>query len=145
MREAQSHERTCIVTRRQDAPEGMIRFVRAPDGAVAPDIRSRLPGRGVWVTARADLVAEAARRQAFSRGLKAKAEAAATLAGDVDALLEADCLQMLALANKAGLVITGFGKVATALEKGEARVRVGWIEAAVPEAEAPDAAEHASQ
>ena len=124
MREAQSHERTCIVTRRQDAPEGMIRFVRAPDGAVAPDIRSRLPGRGVWVTARADLVAEAARKQAFSRGLKAKAEAAATLAGDVDALLEADCLQMLALANKAGLVITGFGKVATALEKGEARVLI---------------------
>ncbi len=122
MREAQSHERTCIVTRRQDAPEGMIRFVRAPDGAVAPDIRSRLPGRGVWVTARADLVAEAARKQAFSRGLKA--EAAATLAGDVDALLEADCLQMLALANKAGLVITGFGKVATALEKGEARVLI---------------------
>ena len=124
MREAQSHERTCIVTRRQDAPEGMIRFVRAPDGAVAPDIRSRLPGRGVWVTARADLVAEAARKQAFSRGLKAKAEAAATLADDVDALLEADCLQMLALANKAGLVITGFGKVATALEKGEARVLI---------------------
>jgi predicted RNA-binding protein YlxR (DUF448 family) len=124
VREAQSHERTCIVTRRQDAPEGMIRFVRAPDGAVAPDIRSRLPGRGVWVTARADFVAEAARKQAFSRGLKAKAEAAATLARDVDALLEADCLQMLALANKAGLVITGFGKVATALEKGEARALV---------------------
>jgi uncharacterized protein len=124
VREAQSHERTCIVTRRQDAPEGMIRFVRAPDGAVAPDIRSRLPGRGVWVTARADLVAEAARKQAFSRGLKAKAEAAATLARDVDGLLEADCLQMLALANKAGLVITGFGKVATALEKGEARAVV---------------------
>jgi hypothetical protein len=120
MREAQSHERTCIVTRRQDAPEGMIRFVRAPDGAVTPDIRSRLPGRGVWVTARADLVAEAARKQAFSRTLKAKSEAAPTLARDVDALLETDCLQMLALANKAGLVITGFGKVATALEKGEA-------------------------
>jgi predicted RNA-binding protein YlxR (DUF448 family) len=102
----------------------MIRFVRAPDGAVTPDIRSRLPGRGVWVTARADLVAEAARKQAFSRGLKAKAEAAPTLARDVDALLEADCLQMLALANKAGLVITGFGKVATALEKGEARALI---------------------
>ncbi len=124
MREAQPHERTCIVTRRQDAPEGMIRFVRAPDGGVTPDIRSRLPGRGVWVTARAELVAEAARKQAFSRTLKAKSEASPTLARDVDALLEADCLQMLALANKAGLVVTGFGKVAAALEKGEIAILV---------------------
>jgi len=63
-------------------------------------------------------VAEAARKQAFSRSLKAKAEAPPTLAKDVDALLEADCLQMLALANKAGELIAGFGKVAEALEKG---------------------------
>ena len=124
MREAQPSERTCIVTREREAPEGMIRFVRAPDGVVTPDIGARLPGRGAWVTARADVVAEAARKQAFSRTLKAKSEAAPTLARDVDALLEADCLQMLALANKAGLVLTGFGKVATALEKGEARALI---------------------
>lgn len=111
-------ERTCIVTRRRDAPEGMIRFVRAPNGVVTPDIRSRLPGRGVWVTARADLVAEAQRKQAFSRSLKEKSEAPPTLAGDVDALLERDCLQMLAFANKAGLVTTGFAKTAAALESG---------------------------
>jgi predicted RNA-binding protein YlxR (DUF448 family) len=117
VREDRSSERTCIVTRRRDAPEEMIRFVRAPDGMVAPDIRSRLPGRGVWVTARAEFVAEAARKQAFSRSFKASSEASPTLARDVEALLESDCLQMLALANKAGLVIAGFGKVATALEK----------------------------
>jgi uncharacterized protein len=118
------HERTCIVTRRQDAPEAMIRFVCAPDGTVAPDIRSRLPGRGVWVSASADLVAEAARKQAFSRSLKVKAEASPTLSQDVDRLLEADCLQMLALVNKAGAAVFGFGKVATALEKGEIAVLI---------------------
>ena len=102
----------------------MIRFVRAPDGIVTPDIRARLPGRGVWVTASSDLVAEAARKQAFSRTLKVKSEAAPTLAQDVDRLLEMDCLQMLALANKAGLVVSGFGKVAGALEQGEINVLV---------------------
>jgi predicted RNA-binding protein YlxR (DUF448 family) len=111
-------ERTCIVTRRHAPPEAMIRFVRAPDGGLAPDIRSRLPGRGVWVTARADVVAEAARKQIFARGLKAKVQASPNLAQDVDRLLEADCLQMLALANKAGLMVAGFGKVGGALEKG---------------------------
>lgn len=123
---AKSHspERRCIVTRRPGAPETMIRFVRAPDGRITPDIRSRLPGRGVWVTARAQLVAEALRKHAFSRSLKVKVEAPPSLAEDVDALLEGDCLQMLALANKAGALVAGFGKVAEALERGEVGVLI---------------------
>ncbi|MFY9658236.1 MAG: RNA-binding protein [Methylocystis sp.] len=124
MRERQTSERTCIVTRAVLPPGALIRFVRAPDGGVAPDIRSRLPGRGVYVTASADLVAQAAKRQIFSRGFKAKAEASPTLAGEVDQLLEADCLQTLALANKAGLVTAGFAKVAAALEAGRVRALV---------------------
>ncbi|WP_281405385.1 MULTISPECIES: RNA-binding protein [Methylosinus] len=118
MREAEASERTCIVTRRRDAPEGMIRFVRAPDGVLTPDIRSRLPGRGAWVTARADVVAEALKKRAFSRQLKAEVSASPSLPADVDRLLEADCLQSLAMANKAGAVVAGFGKVCEALEKG---------------------------
>jgi predicted RNA-binding protein YlxR (DUF448 family) len=110
----------CIVTRRREPPEAMIRFVRAPDGVLTPDIRSRLPGRGAYVTARADLVAEAVRKQAFARQLKAQIAASPTLPADVDRLLEADCLQSLSLANKAGAVVTGFGKVCDALEKGAA-------------------------
>jgi uncharacterized protein len=124
VRERLTSERTCIVTRAVRPPGAMIRFVRAPDGGVAPDIRSRLPGRGVYVTASADLVAEAAKRQIFSRGFKAKAEASPTLADEVDRLLEADCLQMLALANKAGLATAGFAKVAAALEEGRVRALI---------------------
>lgn len=118
MRDAKATERTCIVTRRQAAPEAMIRFVRAPDGALTPDIRSRLPGRGAWVTARAEVVAEAVKKQAFARQLKAKVTATPALVAEVDRLLEADCLQSLSMANKAGLAITGFGKVCQALEAG---------------------------
>ncbi len=117
-------ERTCIVTRRREPPEGMIRFVRGPDGVIAPDIRARLPGRGVWVGARAELVAEAARKRMFARGLKEQVEAPPHLAEDVDRLLEADCLQMLALANKAGAVTAGFNKVEGLLVKGAAAVLV---------------------
>jgi predicted RNA-binding protein YlxR (DUF448 family) len=111
-------ERMCIVTRERRAPEDLIRFVLGPDGMVVPDIRAKLPGRGVWVTARADLVAEAVRRQAFARGLKATAKADKTLPDEVDTLLERDCLQSLSLANKAGAVVTGFTKVETAIVGG---------------------------
>jgi predicted RNA-binding protein YlxR (DUF448 family) len=111
-------ERMCIVTRERRSPEELIRFVLGPEGTVVPDIKGKLPGRGVWVTARAKLVEDAVRRQAFSRGLKANAKAAATLPADVDALLERDCLQSLSLANKAGAVVTGFTKVETAIGGG---------------------------
>ena len=39
-------ERTCIVTRETQPVDALIRFVVAPDGAVVPDLRRRLPGRG---------------------------------------------------------------------------------------------------
>ncbi|MGJ0395977.1 MAG: RNA-binding protein [Methylocystis sp.] len=117
-REPHVSERTCIVTRRRGAPEAMIRFVRGPDGALAPDIAARLPGRGVWVTGRAELVAQAARKHLFARSLKTRVDAEPRVAEDVDRLLEADCLRMLSLANKAGAVMAGFGKVADALARG---------------------------
>ena len=49
----------------------MIRFVVAPDGSVVPDLKRRLPGRGIWVTAtRAgarDAVAPRLSRASFKR------------------------------------------------------------------------------
>ena len=111
--------RTCIVTRAERQPEEMIRFVLAPDGTVTPDIRRRLPGRGVWVTASAEVVAQASKRRAFDRGFKGKAIVPDDLAGLVDRLMEADCLQGLSLANKAGLVTTGFAKVEAAIGAGD--------------------------
>jgi uncharacterized protein len=116
--DTEGSERTCVVTRRRGAPQTMIRFVRGPNGIITPDIRARLPGRGVWVEARAELVAQASKKGLFSKGLKEKIEAGPELAETVDRLLETDCLQMLALANKGGAVITGFNKVVEALEKG---------------------------
>ncbi|MGI6246311.1 MAG: RNA-binding protein [Pseudochelatococcus sp.] len=113
--------RTCALSRRPMAKEAMIRFVAAPDRTVVPDIRARLPGRGVWIEATREAVAAAARGKTFARGLKAGVKVSATLADDVEALLRRDALQALALANKAGAVVTGFGKVeALAAAEGKA-------------------------
>ena len=109
-------ERTCIVTGTKDAPEAMLRFVLGPDGSVVPDIRRKLPGRGVWTRLSFEAVKRAAAKQAFSRAFRAKAEAPAALAEAVDALLERDALQSLSIANKAGLVVAGAFKVDSAIE-----------------------------
>jgi uncharacterized protein len=111
-------ERTCIVTGSKDVPEAMLRFALGPDGSVVPDIRRKLPGRGVWTRLSFDTVSRAAAKQAFSRAFRAKVEAPAALAETVGALLERDALQSLSIANKAGLVVAGAFKVDSAIEAG---------------------------
>jgi len=111
-------ERTCAVTGQKGPPDAMIHFCLSPESLVVPDLRRKLPGRGVWVLARRSVVAEAARRQVFSRGFKAKAVAPEDLAGLVEGLLQEEALQFLSIVNKAGLVVAGAAKVETAIRAG---------------------------
>jgi uncharacterized protein len=108
-------ERTCIVTRQQKPATAMIRFVIAPDGEVVADLRRRLPGRGVWVTAKSDLVAAAEKKHLFQRGFGEPVKVAPGLAGRVADQLAAAAESALALARKAGSAIAGFGKIEAAL------------------------------
>ncbi|KAB1074822.1 RNA-binding protein [Methylobacterium planeticum] len=109
-------ERTCIVTRVAQPPAGMVRFVLGPEGRVVPDLRARLPGRGAWISARREAVAEAVRKRLFQRAFKTRdAGADADLADRVAAGLRDDLRQGLALANKAGCVVAGFAKVEAAI------------------------------
>lgn len=113
-------ERTCIATRQVRDPAEMIRFVRGPDGAVVPDIRRKLPGRGCWVTASREAVALAVKRKAFTRALGDGARAADSLPDLVDDLLTRDALGALSMAKKAGTVVTGFDQVAGLVESAKA-------------------------
>ena len=108
-------ERSCIVTRAVNPPEGLLRFVVGPHGEVVPDLRRRLPGRGAWVTATADKVAEAVRRRQFNRAFKREVRVSPDLADAVETALRADLRQALSLANKAGAVVAGFAKVEAAI------------------------------
>jgi len=117
-RKDEATERTCIVTREAVAPDALIRFVLSPDGEVVPDLRRRLPGRGVWVTASADKVAIAERKHLFARGFGEAVKVAPGLADRVGDLLRQGAVAALSLARKAGTAVSGFAKVEAALEKG---------------------------
>jgi predicted RNA-binding protein YlxR (DUF448 family) len=108
-------ERTCVATRTVRAADELIRFVRAPDGSVVPDLKRELPGRGVWVTASAEAVRLALKRKAIARGFKEPAVVDPELDQRVDALIERSALAMLGFAQKAGRVTCGFSKVEAAL------------------------------
>jgi predicted RNA-binding protein YlxR (DUF448 family) len=103
-----------VVTRRVLPVAALIRFVLAPDGAVVADLRRRLPGRGVWVTAKRDQVALAERKKLFARGFGEAVHVAPGLADRVAEGLTAAALSALSLARKAGSVVVGFAKVEAA-------------------------------
>jgi hypothetical protein len=80
-----------------------------------PDLKRKLPGRGLWVSASHQAVAEAARRNQFSKGFKRDVRATPTLAADTESLLVRSAIEALAMAAKAGQVVSGFSKVEGAL------------------------------
>ena len=107
--------RMCAVSREQRPVDELIRFVLSPQGEVVPDLKRKLPGRGLWITASRARVAEAVRRNQFSRGFKRDVRAAQTLATDTENLLVRSAVEALAMAAKAGQVVSGFAKVEGAL------------------------------
>jgi len=130
--EVEDTVRRCALTRARLPKQDLIRFVLAPTGEIVPDLKERLPGRGVWVTAAHDRVAEAAKRNVFAQALKTQVTVPAELAERVDRLLVEGALGALALANKAGKVVFGATKVEQTIAGGRAAALV----------HASDAAEH---
>src|SRR5215813_14875648 len=88
VRVATARRRLCVATREVRPVGELIRFVVGPDGAAVPDLKRRLPGRGVWITARRHLVEEAVRRRIFGRVFKADVRVSVELADELDRLLE---------------------------------------------------------
>jgi uncharacterized protein len=113
--------RMCAVTRQVRPIDELIRFVVAPSGEVIPDLKRKLPGRGLWISASRRSVAEAIRRHQFGKGFKREVRVAPTLATDTEALLVRGVIEALAMAAKAGQVVAGFGKVEDALEPRQAQ------------------------
>jgi uncharacterized protein len=113
-------ERLCVVSRQVKSVDEMIRFVVGPHGEVVPDLKRKLPGRGIWVTAtRADL-AEAVRRGAFARGFGRSVTIPDGFVEATERLLQRAALDALAIAGKGRQAVTGFSKVETALVRGQA-------------------------
>ena len=108
-------ERTCVVTRQTLPVTDLIRFVVAPDGTVVPDLRRRLPGRGVWVTADAEHIAIAERKGLLARAFEGSVRVEPGLADRVERLLIEAAVGALSLARKAGTVVAGNAKVEAAL------------------------------
>lgn len=116
--------RRCIVTRQALEKPAMIRFVIDPEGRVTPDLKERLPGRGLWVTANRDTLDQAVAKNAFSKAARQSVKVDRDLGERVVALAKREVAELLGLARKSGQLVAGFEKVDAALRAGKVRVLV---------------------
>jgi predicted RNA-binding protein YlxR (DUF448 family) len=100
--------------------DALVRFVVGPDGAVVPDIEARLPGRGLWLTPRRDIVERAVTKRVFARSARRPVTAPPDLADRLEALLARRCGDSLGLARRAGAAVAGFDRVGEAVRRGRA-------------------------
>ena len=98
----------------------MLRFVIGPERTVVPDLAAKLPGRGIWLSARRDVLENARARGAFARAAKGSV----TMPTDLPALIEAGLMrrvtELLGLARRAGQAVSGFQKAREWLVAGRA-------------------------
>lgn len=116
--------RRCIVTRQALEKPAMIRFVLDPEGRVVPDLKEKLPGRGLWVTAERAILAQAVARNAFAKAAKQSAKVAPDLVERVAELAKREVAELLGLARKSGHLVAGFEKVQAALDRDGVRVLI---------------------
>ncbi|MCB1475168.1 MAG: RNA-binding protein [Rhodobiaceae bacterium] len=113
-------ERLCIVDRRSQPRERLIRFVLSPDNVVTPDLKQRLPGRGVWVGGEAGKVAEAVKRRLFARAFRREVTVSPGLPDEIAVQMKSAALGALGLSRRAGDMVLGFAKVEAMLRSGGA-------------------------
>ena len=111
--------RRCIVTRAALEKPALIRFVIDPEGKVTPDLKEKLPGRGLWVTADRAILTQAVVKNAFSKAAKQSVKVDPALVDRVKELAKREVMDLVGLAKKSGQLTAGFEKVEQKLRAGQ--------------------------
>lgn len=113
-------QRSCLGCREIKAKDDLLRFVLDPEGNVVPDLAKKLPGRGAYTCFSRGCLETAIKKRQFGRSFKgmAKAASAEEVLSLVSALQAERISATIAMANKAGRIVSGSDKVMDALRKG---------------------------
>lgn len=119
-------QRSCIACRQVLSKTDLLRFVQAPDRILVPDLQGKLPGRGAYTCLKRSCVAQALARKQFSRAFKGDVTLppADELIHQIVGLMESRVNSYLALANKAGKIVSGNEQVMDFLRKGKKGILV---------------------
>ncbi|MFV0491834.1 MAG: RNA-binding protein [Pseudorhodobacter sp.] len=115
-------ERRCIVSGTSQPKAGLIRFCLGPDGQVVPDLAGRLPGRGFYAAADRRVLERAVSKGLFARAARQPVTVPEGFVDLIEGLMAQRVVELVSLARKAGLAVTGYEKVKGWLETGRAAV-----------------------
>jgi uncharacterized protein len=112
-------QRSCIACRNSRDKKELLRFVLAPDRTLVPDLLSKLPGRGAYTCLSRECLRSAAQKGQFARAFKGEVrfDGSDQLIAQLIARLEERIGSYLALANKAGKVVSGSDLVMESIRK----------------------------
>ncbi|WP_084698159.1 RNA-binding protein [Muricoccus aerilatus] len=116
--------RRCIVTRESLPKEAMIRFVLGPARELVPDLGGRMPGRGMWLSARGDVLERALSRGAFTRAARGPVHPMPDLRAAIADGLRRRIRDQVGLARRAGQAVVGFQQAREWLQAGRAALLV---------------------
>ena len=117
-KETQKNNRKCAVSGELKPKSELIRFVIGPENQLIADMKEKLPGRGLWITANQSILKCALKKQVFARAFGQKVEIVSDYTDFVGDLLAKVAIGRLKMANKAGEAIYGYTKLMAAVEKG---------------------------
>ncbi len=129
-RSAKETLRRCIVSGERHPPAKLLRFVVGPDGTLVPDLACKLPGRGLWLSPRRDMIDKARTRNLFARAAKSAVHVPEDLGVLVERLLGVRCLELISLAKRAGQLVAGHDKVKSWLAAGKVGLLIQAADAA---------------
>jgi predicted RNA-binding protein YlxR (DUF448 family) len=98
----------------------MLRFVVSPEQMIVFDVAATLPGRGHWLSARADVVEQAVKKNLFLRAARQRVGVPPDLRAQVETTLRRRLVDLLGLARRGGGAISGFEKAREWLAAGKA-------------------------
>lgn len=111
----------------------MLRFVVGPGRMVVPDVLATLPGRGIWLSARRDVIETARTRGAFARAARGQVTLPPDLTQLIESMLVRRVTELLGLARRAGQAVCGFQRAREWVQTGRAGLVVQASDGSVDE------------
>jgi len=107
-----------------------LRFVVGPSGDLIPDVAANLPGRGLWLTPRREILERALAKRLFTRAARRPLSVPESFADRVEALLAQRCCEAIGLSRRSGLAVAGFEKVCEAVRAGKVALLLSALDGA---------------
>lgn len=123
-------QRRCVASGEVRDKDELLRFVVDPEGTLVPDPAGRLPGRGLWLSPRRDVLQKACARNLFAKAARASVRLPEDLPAVTERAHRRRFLELLGLAKRAGRTVAGFQKVRNRLAAGDAALLIQAADAA---------------